>query len=117
MSLIVADVTLELITALRPLRPRIRKHSKSLHDQLVSASDSIALNISEAELSDPGTRRARFFTAAGSANDAPRDPRRGKTLMALRVAAAWGYIAAHESEHAVVLLRRIIAMLWKLSRG
>ncbi len=108
MPLIVAELSTELITTLRPLRPRIRRHSKSLHDQLVRAADSIVLNIGEAELSDPGNRRARFFSAAGSANE---------TLAALRLAQAWGYIAASEALESQALLRRIIGMLWKLSRG
>ena len=67
----------------------------------------VALNIAEGELSDPGNQRARFFTAAGSANE---------TLAALRVAAAWGYVATREAETGAALLRRIIAMLWKLTR-
>jgi hypothetical protein len=66
------------------------------------------LNIGEAELSDPGNRKARFFTAAGSTNE---------TLAALRVAVAWGYFPRKEAEAAEALLRRAIAMLWKLTRG
>jgi hypothetical protein len=55
----------------------------------------------------PGNKRARFFTAAGSANE---------SLAALRVAGAWGYFSPHEAQAAEVLLRRIRAMLWKLTR-
>ncbi|MDQ2646667.1 MAG: hypothetical protein M3020_22860, partial [Myxococcota bacterium] len=60
-----------------------------------------------AEGSDAGNRRARFYTAAGSANE---------SLAALRLAVAWGYVAQADAEEGSVLLRRIIAMLWKLSR-
>jgi len=84
MALQVHDLSLEMISAVRPLVPRIRRHDRSLADQLVRAASSVALNIAEGELSDPGNQRARFFTAAGSANE---------TLAALRVAAAWGYVA------------------------
>jgi len=102
------ELALELIEALRPLVPRIKQRDKSLADQITRSASSIALNLGEAQLSDPGNRRARLFTAAGSA---------GETLTALRVATAWGYFAARDAEAAAQLLRRIIAILWKLTRG
>jgi four helix bundle protein len=106
MALLVAGLSLEVIAALRPVVVRIKRCDRSLADQLVRAASSVALNIAEAELSDAGNRRARFFTAAGSANEA---------LAALRVAAAWGYVAAAEAELASALLRRVVGMLWGLT--
>jgi four helix bundle protein len=108
MALQVAELSLELIETLRPLVPRIKAKDKSLAEQIMRAASSIALNIGEAELSDPGNRRARFFTAAGSA---------GETLTAVRVAIAWRYFSAPEGAAAVALSRRIIAILWKLTRS
>ncbi|HYQ30222.1 MAG TPA: four helix bundle protein [Polyangiaceae bacterium] len=108
MALQVAELSLELIDALRPLVPRIKSRDRSLADQITRSASSIALNCGEAELSDPGNRRARFFTAAGSA---------GETLIAVRVAIAWRYLAPSDGEAAIALLRRIIAILWKLTRG
>ena len=108
MALQVAELSLELIETLRPLVPRIKARDRSLADQIMRSASSIALNIGEAELSDPGNRRARFFTASGSA---------GETLIAVKVAIAWRYFTAKEGEAAVVLLRRIVAILWKLTRG
>ncbi len=108
MALQVAALSIELIELLCPLVPRIRARDKSLADQLVRAANSIALNAAEAEGSDPGNRRARFFSASGSANE---------TLMAVRVATAWRHLAPTEGAAAQVLLGRIIAMLWKLTRG
>ena len=108
MALQVAELSLELIETLRPLVPRIKAKDKSLADQIMRSASSIALNIGEAELSDPGNRRARFFTAAGSA---------GETYTAVRVAIAWRYFTAKEGETTVALLKRIIAILWKLTRG
>src|SRR6187399_1198425 len=108
MALQVAELSFELVAALRPLIPRIKRHDRSLADQLVRAASSVALNIGEAELSDPGNRRARFFTAAGSANE---------SLAALKVAVSWGYFPKKEAEPAEALLRRVIGMLWKLTRG
>ncbi len=108
MTLQVAEMSIELIEQLRPLMARIKQRDRSLADQLQRAANSVALNIGEAQHSDPGNRRARFFTAAGSA---------GETLTALRVAIAWRYFAATDADPAVALLRRIIAILWKLTRG
>jgi four helix bundle protein len=108
MALQVTELSLELIETLRPLLPRIKQRDKSLADQIMRSAGSIALNVGEGELSDPGNRRARFFSAAGSA---------GETLTAVRVAIAWRYFTAKDGEVAVVLLRRIIAILWKLTRG
>src|SRR4051812_41283084 len=106
-TLIVADLSIQLIESLRPLMPRIKARDKNLEDQIRRAASSIALNIGEGEYSDPGNRRARYFTAAGSA---------GETLAAVRVAVAWGIVAKSEGDAAVALLKRIIAMLWKLTR-
>jgi four helix bundle protein len=74
----------------------------------VRAASSVALNIAEGEQSDPGTRRARFYSAAASANE---------TLAALQVGVAWGYFPAREMESAAALLRRMLGMLWKLTHG
>ena len=105
-NLIVGEVAFQLIGALRPLMGRIKKQDKSLADQLARAASSIALNVAEADYSDGGNKRARLFTAAGSANE---------TRAALRVAAEWGYLAVEEAATAQALLDRIIALLWKLT--
>jgi four helix bundle protein len=103
----VEDASFELITALKPLVALIRKYDRSLVDQLTRAANSVALNAGEARYSDPGTRRSRYFSAAGSANE---------TRVALRVAVAWGHVSAERAQGALALLDRIVAMLWKLSR-
>jgi four helix bundle protein len=66
---IAESVSLELVQALRPLVLRIKRCDRSLADQLTRAASSITLNIAEANYSDPGNRKSRFFTAAGSANE------------------------------------------------
>lgn len=108
MALIVADLSIELIERLRPLIPRIKARDKSLADQIQRAASSIALNIGEAEYSDPGNRRARFHTAAGSA---------GETRAGVRTAVAWGIITRVDGAPAMALLERIVPLLWKLTRG
>jgi four helix bundle protein len=103
----VEAVSIELIQALRPLVQRVRRSDRSLADQLRRAASSVALNIAESNFSDPGNRKARLFTAAGSA---------GETRAALRVAVAWGYCSAEQSASAFELVERVLAMLWKLTR-
>jgi four helix bundle protein len=108
MALIVHQVAIETIAQLRPLAARIARHDRSLAQQLRRAASSTALNIGEAEYSDPGNRRARFHSAAGSA---------GETRVALEVAVAWGYITEAHAASALQTLDRAVGMLWRLSRG
>lgn len=107
MAFQVEELSLQLIEALAPLMPRIRQKDKSLEDQLRRAASSIGLNCAEAAFSDPGNRRARLFTAAGSANE---------TQHAIRQAVAWRILRPAEAEVAIGLVRRIVAILWKLTR-
>jgi len=107
MSLKVAEVAFEVIVELRPLMPRIKRSDRSLADQLLRTANSRVLNIGEAEYSDPGNRRSRFYTAAGSANE---------TRSALRLATAWGYLPSEQVERSRALLNEVMAMLWRLSR-
>jgi four helix bundle protein len=108
MKLEASRLALETIATLRPLLPRIRRHDRSLAVQLVRAASSLALNLGEGEYSDPGTRRARYCTAAGSANE---------TRAALAVAVAWGYLSATQAEPTSHRLDRVIAMLWRLTHN
>jgi four helix bundle protein len=100
------EVAIQLIEALRPLLPRIKARDRALADQLTRAASSVALNIGEGNYSDPGNRRARFFTAAGSANE---------VRLALRVAVSWGVLAPSEADAAQALIKRVLSMLWKLT--
>lgn len=105
MALVVHALALEVIVRIRPLVARIARHDRSLADQLRRALSSVALNVAEAEYSDPGTQRARFHTATGSASEA---------RSAVAVAVAWGYVAEAEVADALALLDRVVAMLWRL---
>ena len=108
MAFHVEELSIQLIEALVPLMPRIKQRDKALEDQLRRAASSIGLNCAEAAFSDPGNRRARLFTAAGSA---------GETRHALRQAVAWRLVTASSAEPALKLLDRIVAILWKMTRG
>lgn len=106
MSLRVEGYAYEMIEALQPLMGRVQRRDRGLADQLSRASASVALNIAEAAYSDPGNKRARFFTAAGSANE---------TRAALRVGVSRHYFDAEEAGAALQLLDRIAAILWSLT--
>jgi four helix bundle protein len=108
MAFQVEEMSIQLIEALVPLMPRIKQRDRALEDQLRRAASSIGLNCAEAAFSDPGNRRARLFTAAGSAGEAQH---------ALRQAVAWRHVGAADAAPAVALVRRIVAILWKMTRG
>ncbi len=101
------ELSLEFIDALVPLMPRIKQRDKALEDQLRRAASSIGLNIAEAVMSDPGNKRARLHTAAGSAREAQH---------ALRQAIVWRHVHAAEAEVALGIVRRLVAILWRMTR-
>lgn len=106
MSLIVYKVALQLIEELRPLVPIIARHDRDLAKQLRRCASSVALNIAEGEQSDPGTRRSRFHSAAGSASE---------TRAALEVAACWRYVSEERARTSLALADRVVGMLWGLT--
>ncbi len=108
MAFQVEELSLELIEALVPLMSRIKQRDKTLEDQLRRAASSIGLNAAEASMSDPGNRRARLCTAAGSA---------AETRHALRQAVAWRLVTAGDAAPAMKLVERIVAILWRMTRG
>lgn len=107
-GLAVHAIALAAIRSLRPAVTRIQRHDRSLAQQLRDALSSVALNIGEASYSDPGNKRARFHTAAGSANE---------SRSALSVALAWGYVSEEEIAEGLALLDRVVAMLFRLVNG
>jgi four helix bundle protein len=102
----VHEIALQVVTDLAPLMPRIARQDRNLAQQLRRAATSIVLNIAEGEHSDPGTKRARFHTAAGSASE---------TRAAIRLAMAWRYLQPKRVEPCLAGLDRVLAMLWKLT--
>jgi len=108
MAFQVEELSIQLIEVLVPLMSRIKQRDKALEDQLRRAASSIGLNCAEAKFSDPGNRKARLFTAAGSAGEAQH---------ALRQAIAWGRVRTGDAAPTLALTRRIIAILWSMTRG
>ncbi len=96
------DLSLQLVQALAPVIGRIERRDKDLARQLRRSASSVSLNLAEGNHSDPGNRRARFFTAAGSAKE---------TKSALEVARAWGYIG---DEQVLGLADRVVALTYRL---
>ena len=108
MAMQVHEMALSIIEALAPLMPLIQRYDRALAVQLRTAASSIVLNIAESEHSDPGNRRARLFTAAGSANE---------SRSALRVAVAWGYVRRERTSEVLEQMNHVVAILWKLTHG
>jgi four helix bundle protein len=104
----VSEASFALIDELRPLVGRIRGRDRSLAEQLVRAANSIALNIEEARGVEMGNQRTRFVSASGSARE---------TRAALRLAIRWQLISEPDAAATLDLLDRILAMLWKLTKG
>jgi four helix bundle protein len=97
------EVSLELITALRPIVPAIKVHDRDLADQLQRAASSIVLNLAEGNQSAKGNRQKHFAIAHGSASE---------VCAALQTAVAWGWIEPTSAAPAV--LDRLMALLWRL---
>jgi four helix bundle protein len=108
MGLQVHEMAITIIEALAPLVAVVARRDRDLASQLRRAASSVALNIAESEYSDPGNRRARLFTAAGSANE---------SRSALRVAVAWGYLPAGRATEVLAQLDQVMAILWRLTHG
>ena len=106
MRLIVQRKALQAAAGLRELTPLIRKRDRSLCDQVHRAMNSVVLNIAEADGNDPGTAKARFASACGSA----KEVRAG-----LQLAAAYGYFASSSLAEVDRVLDEVCAMSWRLS--
>jgi four helix bundle protein len=90
MSLRIYPVILELIEEVRRrFLPRIEAEDRDLARQLRRALCSISLNTGEGMHAQGGVRRARYFTAKGSARE---------VLSCLEVAFAMGYIPEIDAE-------------------
>ena len=101
--------------AVVPLVHRVQRHDRraarypkgcKLAQQLKDATNSFVLNLGEGAYSDPGTRRSRYQSSAGSA---------GEVRMGLYAAVGWRYLRQEEAEPALAHLDRLLASLWKLT--
>jgi four helix bundle protein len=106
MKLEVLNVALEAIQHLRPLMHRIRRNDRKLAQQITDAANSVVLNIGEGAHNDVGTRKSRYQSAAGSANE---------VRVGLHAAICWGHVSEQRASQAVHHYDRVVAMLYKLT--
>jgi four helix bundle protein len=106
MGLIIQQRALQAAGGLRQVLPLVRKRDRSLFDQIHRAMNSVVLNIAEADGNDPGTAKARFASACGSA----KEVRAG-----LQLAVAYGYFPSTRVAEVDIALDEVCAMSWRLS--
>ena len=106
MGLIIQQRATQAAAGLRDLLPVLRRRDRCLFDQIQRAMNSVVLNIAEASGNDPGTARARFATACGSA----KEVRAG-----LQLAVAYGYVSSSSAARVDTALDEVCAMSWRLS--
>jgi four helix bundle protein len=102
----VYEVALEMVSALRPSLEALARKDRDVADQLRRASSSVVLNIAEGARRWGKDRLHFYRIAAGSA---------AEVRAALEVARAWEYLQSNSEVE--VLLDRVLAMLWRLTRA
>ena len=100
------DVALELISRLRPIIEKIRRHDRKEAEQLQSAGQSIARNLAEGRRRLGRDRTSLWSVAAGSTDEA-----RTSVLMAHSA----GWIDDADLESVWSLFDRELAMLWRMT--
>lgn len=104
----VLEFSLDVVRSLRLPVERLRFRDRGLWEQIRRAAGSVSLNIAEGNRRSGGDRLHHFRIAAGSADE---------LRTALRVAVAWGDLDESQISSALQLLDRVLAMLWRLTRG
>jgi four helix bundle protein len=104
------EVSLKLVSSLRPLIPMIERGDRDLADQLRRAASSVVLNLAEGQRSAKGNKHKHYAIAHGSANE---------VKAALDLARAWGWVDDSHGPSAVdqgrALLDELLAILWRLT--
>ena len=98
------EVSVELVTSLRELVPRLEQSDRELADQMRRAASSVVLNLAEGQRSAKGNKQKHYAIAHGSANE---------VKAALELARAWGWI--DEARAPCEILDRLLALLWRLT--
>ena len=106
MGLIVQNRALQAASELRAVLPTVKKRDRELFLQVQRAMNSVVLNLAEAEGNDPGTAKARFASACGSA----KEVRAG-----LQLAVAYGYVESAVASKVDLAIDEVCAMSWRLS--
>jgi len=98
-------MAVEAVAALREPVEKLARRDADLARQIRRAASGIVLQTSEGGRRIGKDRDQMFRTAAGSCSE---------TLVALRVAEAWGHVKAAETARARALLDRVNAILYRL---
>ena len=106
MRLKVQKKALQAAEGWRQVMTVVRKRDRLLFEQIHKAMNSVVLNLAEADGNDPGTSKARFASACGSAKEV-----RG----GLQLVAAYGYLPSSRVEEVDTALDEVCAMSWRLS--
>ena len=101
------EVSLELASSLRRPLDSLRGRNRDLHDQVRRALVSISLNLAEGRERNGADRRYHWRVCAGSA---------AEVRTGLRLAVALGELDPAALQASLVLLDRVCAMLYRLTR-
>ena len=101
-------VALEAMHQVAGCLARIRRQDRDLEKQLRRATQSVVLNIAEANYRRGQDRAHHFRIAAGSA---------AEVQAALDIAAAWGYLPAGQAAAPRATLDQVLGMLHRLTEG
>src|SRR5262245_42158009 len=106
MAFIAEELALELVRKVRDPVERIQKRDRDLANQIRRAAKSVVSNLSEVAQRVGQDRLHLYRISAGSA---------AELRSALNVASAWGYVGEGGLDEAMVLIRRVLAIVWKLT--
>ena len=102
--LIAYTVGLDLVRALRPVVPVLKRHDRDLADQIHRAASSVVLNLAEGQRSGGGNIVRHFALAHGSASE---------VRAGLDLAEAWGWL--DDTCELRITIDRLLALLWRLT--
>jgi len=105
MAFIVYDLALQMLSNLKPLIEQVRRHDRSLADQMQRAGQSTFLNIAEGRSARGRNEAAKFQIALTECRE---------TRAALRLSVVWGYVSEAASQEADDALDQVAAILWSL---
>lgn len=106
MDLAIYGFVLETVAVMRLELEVLRRRSSALGDQMERAMTSVPLNVSEGAYAQGKNKRARYYTALGSARE---------TLACVETGVALGYLPGVREE-VRVRMNRILGTLTRLAR-
>ena len=101
------EVALEIPGKVRPLLPRIKAGHADLADQVVRATNSIALNLLEGMGRSGRDRAYHCRIALGSAKE---------VFAGIKLAVGWGWLGEADTEEALAKIDEACGLLYGLSR-